>query len=77
MEYFALLIELHQKKFGQTVKLMELSFDAFGENIQCYEKRKKTINKVCPILTASVFIVDVDLYKELNVCKSTYLILKG
>lgn len=25
-------------------------------------KKKKTINKVCPILTGSVFVVDVDLY---------------
>lgn len=27
MEYFALSMELHQKKVGQTVKLKELSFD--------------------------------------------------
>lgn len=38
MEYFALLMELHQKKVEQTVKLKELSFDAFGESIQCHEK---------------------------------------
>lgn len=40
MEYFVLLMELHQKKVGQTGKLKELSFDAFGENLQCHEKRK-------------------------------------
>lgn len=40
-------------------------------------KKEKPINKVCPIWTGCVFIVGVDLYKELNACKSTYFILKG
>lgn len=40
MEYLALLMELRQKKVGKTVKLKELSFDAFIENLQCHEKRK-------------------------------------
>lgn len=44
MEYFALLMELRQKKVGQTVKLKELSFVAFSENIQCHEKRKNNLD---------------------------------
>lgn len=40
-------------------------------------KKEKPINKVCPILTGCVFIMDVDFYKVLNACKATYFILKA